>query len=194
MNKHILIVVVTVFASVQAATSQGNEQAITNSRFILVESNFGRASMSDQGSKFIGGFGLWGRFSLQEKKRHTLEIGIPLRWSFTSPEEEVLVDYDHSLSASALFRLVLKHPTNESVSFFVGAGPELRVVWKDGDDKNSSRSIPMLQQEIGFKMAKPNAFLFDHWEIGLTSSIPISEKEWKDKLVFASLFVRMSIF
>lgn len=165
------------------------------SQWLLIESHLGRASVEHQGTKVIGGFGLCHYLTLknfQKRKTSSIGLNVPMRVDITSPNEEVLMNYEYSISAAALFRGTFQQrPNKETLWFFLGAGPEVRIIW--GDDE-SSRGLPLFQQEFGIKVTKANSILLRNTEIGFTTSFPVRKNEWDDLLYFGSLFIRLKAF
>jgi len=174
---------------------QAEEHSLAQTNLVLLEGHLGRAVLDNQGSKAIGGFGCWGYWNIknfQNRKSSSIGMSFPLRLAITSPNEGILTNYDHSLSGATLFRLTIQHhPIKETLWFFAGAGPEIRIIWKD---KKSSRGLPLFQQEFGIKICKPNSSLLKNVELGLSSGIPVRKKEWDDRLFFGSFFVRFDAY
>jgi hypothetical protein len=162
----------------------------------LMESHLGRASLGNQGSKMMGGFAMWNYWNLtnyQTTQRNVnLGVGVPLRFNFIHPDEELLVNYDNSVSLAALFRLdIQSYPGKKGIWVFFGAGPEYRLLW---DGRDSQGGLPLMQAEFGIKIDKPNALIIDNAEIGFTTSMPLRKREFNDRLYFASFFVRIEAF
>lgn len=164
-----------------------------SSRYFVMEGNIGVGMRENQNSKVIGGFGLW-RFwhitDVQGRRKGSLGISSPIRYEMTSPNETVLIDYKNSLSVATLFRVsIQQHPTNDTFWFFLGAGPELRTIWGNGKSQN----LPMIQQEIGMRMYRPNAIHRDN-ELGFSVSWPLSRQEWNDEFRILTFFMRIAVF
>lgn len=166
----------------------------SSQHFPLIESHIGRAVVDNEGSSVIAGVGLWKYIGINEfhnKRISKIGLSFPARLAITSPNEEVLSNYDYSLSISTMFRFAIQsRPANEILWFFIGVGPEMRVIW-EGDDQ--AYGMPLVQQEVGFTIRKDESLIFENMEFGFSTSFPVRKKEWDQHLHFASFFIRLSI-
>lgn len=158
-----------------------------------VEANISNGSINHQNSEIFGVVGQWNYWSLKQiegNRKKDIGIGVPIRYFGTSSTEKLLGQNQSGFSIAAIFRMNIQWNLKKEHTFlFYGVGPEIRNSLR----KDNNSIIPMLYQEIGFKISNPD-LLFINNDIGFYISIPMSNPHFNDRLFFSGFFVRFSIF